>query len=593
MLVRRMSRRTQCAKRDSPEVASAGSANPLGPAESAASRRATPINVAGAGLLCAVGEPHANLAPVRVWFPLIACSLLACAGPKTDGSTHDAPSGARPRATQDPTPDASPSDAGHNVMVLEAGPGARLLDGGSAAGFSGAGHSADSGPPPADVPAPRARGLEPLPDLPRGAAQRTRFCNGDADDLVVDAFCAQEEPPSVGSLGELLELLNVDPARIDSNAGYALTANSTALSMRSVSAINPRILFVRLEASEQELLVVGYARGDTFVEATTRDRLTGELRFYLLLFSLPCEFESECTPGDLLTPAVEQNWLSLDPYSEEDLANTVLDCRHCHQPDGPGTEKILRMQELEGPWTHWFSDTTIGGQALLDDYAAAKGDEDFAGLNLEQIRLSEPELLALVVRRTSGQSQPNSFASGRIEAEVRDSAAAKGGDQPTDNSVPGQSETWQVIYESARRGEAIPVPYHDVKVTDPVKLAKMTEAYRAYTDGTLSVDALPDIRDVYPDDPERLAELGFATQPGTSAPEALFQACSQCHNDRLDQSISRADFNPALALTSTKAESEAIKRLQLPGDDIRAMPPRRLRSLAASVRDDLVDLFDR
>jgi hypothetical protein len=60
---------------------------------------------------------------------------------------------------------------------------------------------------------------------------------------------------------------------------------------------------------------------------------------------------------------------------------------------------------------------------------------------------------------------------------VTASAALAGGNQPMDNRIPGSSPTWQEAYERSKRGEFIPVPYHDVKVTDPDKLARMTEAY--------------------------------------------------------------------------------------------------------------------
>ena len=90
--------------------------------------------------------------------------------------------------------------------------------------------------------------------------------------------------------------------------------------------------------------------------------------------------------GDLLTPAVERDWTEVTPYAEEDVENTVLDCRPCHQPAGPGTPKLLRMQEIATPWTHWFFRSSEGGRALLADYLAAKGDETLAGMPAALIR---------------------------------------------------------------------------------------------------------------------------------------------------------------------------------------------------------------
>ena len=40
---------------------------------------------------------------------------------------------------------------------------------------------------------------------------------------------------------------------------------------------------------------------------------------------------------------------------------------------------ILRMQEIEAPHTHWFSASTAGGAALLDDFQAAHGTAEITG----------------------------------------------------------------------------------------------------------------------------------------------------------------------------------------------------------------------
>jgi hypothetical protein len=40
---------------------------------------------------------------------------------------------------------------------------------------------------------------------------------------------------------------------------------------------------------------------------------------------------------------------------------------------------------------------------------------------------------------------------------------------------------------------------------------------------------------VFPDDPLLLAHMGAGTEPGLSGEAVLVQACSQCHNARLDQ----------------------------------------------------------
>jgi len=375
------------------------------------------------------------------------------------------------------------------------------------------------------------------------------------------------------------------------DVGIALTAGSTALSSHSVSALNPRLLAMRFNSPDGQLTIAAFTRGEKMVELVTSDRTSAELRFYVVGFALPCDDGARgCSPGDLLTEAVEHDWTETTLYGEEDLADTVLDCRQCHQPDGPGTPKLLRMQEFSEPWTHWLFRGSEGGQALLADYMAAKGDEVYAGFPAERIESSHPgNLLPFLLL---GQAtEPNPFDGYAIEAEVKASAGARGGAQPQDNSVPGTSATWQAVYDRAVRGEAIGAPYHDVKVTDPHKLAALSAAYRDYRAGVLAREDLPDLRDVYPDDPALLAELGFTTKPGLDGEGVLRQACTQCHNDRLDQRLSRAGFNVNLAKLSRGQKDLAIARLGLPDDDPLAMPPRRLRSLSDEARTRLIDLL--
>ena len=314
-----------------------------------------------------------------------------------------------------------------------------------------------------------------------------------------------------------------------------------------------------------------------------------ELRFYLLAFRQACnDSEAGCKPGDLLTPEVETNWTETSVYDEQDLTNTVLDCAPCHQTNGPGTPKFLRMQELRTPWTHWFG-LTEGGQALFADYWAAKGDETLFGLTADHLMRANPVSLNLQAIYGGPNDQPNPFDSETIEAEVR--ASAEG--QPADNSVPGQSETWLAGYEAARRGDAITFPYHDVKITDADKLAHMTEVYQAYRAGELDRADLPDIRDVLPDDQERLAKMGFATKTGASGEEVLLEACSMCHNERLDQSLTRARFQANLVGLSRAQKDRAIERLRLPATDPRSMPPARLRILTPEARQRAIEALRR
>jgi hypothetical protein len=428
---------------------------------------------------------------------------------------------------------------------------------------------------------------EPEP-LATGREQKERLCSRGRSDAVLDVFC-QQDVPEITSLLELRAELGVDMP--GDKQEFAITGHSTSLVSRSVSAINPRVIFIRGPAQNEELLFMAFARGEQFSEIAVRDRVSDELQFYLVRFEQECN-ESACSPADLLTERAESGWRNVNVYAEEDLENTPHDCRTCHQTEGPDTPKLLRMQELEPPWNHWFYTFVPGGKAIIRDYLGVKEGETFAGLSSEDVALrSQPGVLRATLAFENPFPQPNTYDSDAIGREVIASAAERGGKQPEDNSVPGESATWNAIYERSKRGEAIAVPYHDVKVTDPDKLAAMSAAYTDYRAGELAPELLPDIRDVFPDDEMLLARMGFATEPGLDAEGVLLQACAQCHNDRLDQTLSRARFNVDLAKVGRDVRDRAIARLQLPLDDPQVMPPSGIRHLSDEAKQKLIELL--
>jgi hypothetical protein len=70
--------------------------------------------------------------------------------------------------------------------------------------------------------------------------------------------------------------------------------------------------------------------------------------------------------------------------------------------------------------------------------------------------------------------------------------------------------------------------------------------------------------------------------------EALIQACGACHNDVLDQSVSRARFNIALATMDSAEIAQAITRLNLDRSAPLAMPPLGARELGSDERSRLL-----
>ena len=441
---------------------------------------------------------------------------------------------------------------------------------------------------------------EPLTGFPTGPVQKDILCGRlaaiNAQNNVRDVFCGPTSP-AIASLRDLQSALGL--AFVNRNAigqgnngrlgnpAFTLVGHSSSLVARLTTTINPRALIFTPPTGAQTpgLTVMGYVRGDQFVELVTSDRVTNELQFFLVTFKQQCSVTHSCTPGDLLTPAVESNWIEYNVYSQDDLKNTVLDCLHCHQPSGPGTRSILRMQELQDPWTHFFRNDTRGGRALLADYTAAHGTvEDYAGIPGPMIDSSDPALLEDLIRDNGFGNQPNEFISDVIENQVRQTPG-----QPQVNDPPGSSLEWQRIYNNTVLGQFISVPYHDVKITDATKLANMTQAYQSFLNGTLAAANLPDIRDVLLD--VGLRDMGFKVMAGLDGQQIITQACSQCHNSALDQTISRARFNVDLnnmsdtqggVLTGAARDAEiavAIGRLRLTSEDVRKMPPELFKTL--------------
>lgn len=414
---------------------------------------------------------------------------------------------------------------------------------------------------------------DPLINLPQGPAQLAILCARNNGDSVSRAFCGAT-PPDIRSIDDLQKLLGIDfvPRHQgngdDQNAAFALIGHSTSLVSRFTSPINPRAI-IWTPSQTGNYVMMGFARGEQFIELVANDPTrSNELTFFLFRFRQACNDQpGGCTPGDLLTPAIESNFTSYTLYQDTDIKSTVFDCMQCHQPRGPNTKKILRMQELRAPWGHWFSanETASNLEALTDYKRAHAAGEVYAGIPGQAIPNSSPRALeAFVVARGFG-AQPNAFDSATILDR-------------------GQSTAWRALYAKAMTGEEIPPPYHENRVTDPVKLRKMADAYKAVASGATPVAMLPDIRDVFLD--AALPDLSF--RPATSLVQAndgkgiLVQMCAQCHNSRLDPATSRASFDVTKLDTMDRATKDrAIKRLTLPKEAFRRMPPTRFRELSA------------
>lgn len=434
-------------------------------------------------------------------------------------------------------------------------------------------------PDSSDVDEDAGARAEPSFELDTGPAPGLCARTGRSD-RVRDVFCGNQRP-RIRSLAELeralgVELLSSGPAF--GYGGVVLLAHSTALSGDIVSELNPRAIATSLG------LFVAFSRGIQQVEIAAIDHDTSNVSFYLVRFQQACNAAANgCRPGDLYTPRIESDWLSTTLEDDEDLKNTPSDCRQCHQR---GSEQaVLLMREFDGPWTHFFApdqDEPEGfpeatGSALLRDYLRAKGEEPYANIPSETLRNTAGITLQNLVHRP----QPLIFDGAQIMNERwpwHDGYA----------STPERSATWYAVYEAFKRGEQLPLPYFAPRISDPDKQAVLTQAYQRYRSGELDAADLPDFADIFPDDPQVRAEIGLQTEPGAAPAQTLIQACGPCHNDVLDQSISRARFNVALGRMSRAQLDLAIARLQLPRDSVLAMPPLGRRQIGP---DDLAALI--
>jgi mono/diheme cytochrome c family protein len=87
--------------------------------------------------------------------------------------------------------------------------------------------------------------------------------------------------------------------------------------------------------------------------------------------------------------------------------------------------------------------------------------------------------------------------------------------------------------------------------------------------------------------------MGLGVEPDLDGKGVLLQACAQCHNDRLDQNLSRARFNTDLENLDRVEKDRAITRLRIPAGEPSAMPPAGFRELSDQARDRLIELLKR
>lgn len=186
---------------------------------------------------------------------------------------------------------------------------------------------------------------------PHGYAEWATVRGKGYRDPISEKLCAGEGPPDVHSLTGFEQTLEISHL----NSAVGLTGHSTGIGLRYVTPLNPRAVIVN-GADTDHFAIVTFARGEPLVEMVANDPIAQTLRFFVVVFHPQCESTATgCSLADLLTPVIENSWATYELYDRDAFVNTPLDCDTCHQPDGPGTPRILRMQERLSPWTHWFT----------------------------------------------------------------------------------------------------------------------------------------------------------------------------------------------------------------------------------------------
>jgi hypothetical protein len=428
-------------------------------------------------------------------------------------------------------------------------------------------------------------------DLPYDPDQLARVCERNNGDPIAQALCA-EPTPAFDDIVGLYDALGLQliPAH------FAVLSNSTSLAARSVSVINPRVMVI--VPFEIGIGAVTYSRGEQVVEMVGYDQAADELNFYLFTFFRDCnDTEAGCGLADLVTPAVESDWTKWSLYQDVDLENRPLDCLTCHQPQGPGTEKLLLAHQAEEPWMHWFpslalsqpgdtQSSTILTPRFLEIHG---GEERFAGIPVELLTPPNPAAAGIVLQQLldnywfpkggpppgmTAHGQPHEFDSAAIEADISG----------------GSTATWDQYYADTLTGDRLPVPHHSHDITDPAKRAAAVESYVNVLSGAADPDTLVDPRDVLTEETE--VELGFRPRPNATAEEILHHVCQRCHNDELDQTLSRAKFNAERPAELTPAQkTTAISRLMEPDGSPNQMPPPRFATLSDAQKQTMIEFL--
>lgn len=425
-----------------------------------------------------------------------------------------------------------------------------------------------------------------------GREQTARACGRGATDRVARVLCGSESS-KISSLDELYRALSLGPG----TRRVAATTHSLGLSMRTVSAANPRVFVLADNSVEgglsyEGIVATAFSRGEQLVELVAVDPATYEYNFYLVSFVQECN-RSRCTPEQLLGVEVESRWTGWTLYSDADLEDTPLDCLSCHRPFGENTHKLLQMRQDFDPWMHWsdfrqldengcpsrppegVAPHVVGKADGLDLLTALEGGSGaYAGVPLPELGaaasgdvmtdfLADAEVLI-----TAAPIPPHPYV--QFSLRTRETLCER--------FQTGQSPSWE---EDRRlsRARGLPFPYHSPDVLDPALRERLAANRAEFWRARHELEAFDVASSLLAADVP--AAVGFAPREGDGAPEILQGMCSRCHAAGTGAGLARARF-VADASSITPALYRSVRqRLSLPPTAERAMPPRNAGQMPA------------
>ena len=400
-------------------------------------------------------------------------------------------------------------------------------------------------------------GIEPtrldyFEPLLRGDAQWQSLCQRGNQDRVSKFFC-QTPRSEITSLDQLITGLGLRNAQ--GQMLFAISGHSSSLVTTKTSVLNPRAIIFTAPGTP-DYVAMGFVRGDGFAELAAFDPLKQDINFFVVKIHKACD--PECSNFERFSPEAERNWQGVTVYNDQDLKNTPLDCLQCHQPGGVTARRMLRMQELQDPWTHWFRDNRPS-VALLNTFQEYHPGEDYAGIPAARIPDSDPADLEDFVRAAGFDLQPNEFQTDQIATELQQNPTA----------VP---PTWMAQFQKSLDGNDISTPFYMISPYDEAKVDELGAKYAAIMAGTLAPSEMPDMTEMFRDD--AMGYLGFRAADGLDAAGVIKHRCGTCHNGDFP-GISRNNFDVADFPNNLTPEMKAkiLQRITLPETSRLRMPP--------------------